>query len=88
MSRARKHLPIGTVFGKLTVVGGHFMRAGEPWYRCVTQCACGKVTEPFVHQLRYGSTSSCGCGRIQGLKRAWAEQRAAKELAEATGEQA
>lgn len=56
-------IPVGTKFGKLTViedigyreqVEGHSRR----WYKC--QCECGNIKEVMGNMLKQGQTSSCG----------------------------
>ena len=56
-------IPIGTVFGKLTVledigfreqVAGHNRR----WYKC--QCECGRIHEVQGNMLKQGQVLSCG----------------------------
>lgn len=74
-----KMIPIGTVVGQLTVVGGpeehlswHFSKKlGRETkyvaYRQLCRCSCGGETMVFVGNLRRGSTSSCGClRRLEG----------------------
>lgn len=59
-------IPIGSVFGKLTVVGRATVRpGGNAYWRC--QCECGRETEVAGRDLRAGSTTSCGCKKLSRL---------------------
>ena len=44
-------------FGKLTVI-----KYNRPYWEC--KCDCGKTVNVLSHNLRNGSTTSCGCSRI------------------------
>lgn len=53
-------VPVGSVFGKLTVLGRSDMsRPGYERLRCM--CECGVEAHPHIHNLRRGKTKSCGC---------------------------
>lgn len=73
MPQKRIDIPIGAVFGRLTVVRARrrSQRHGLQW-ECL--CACGNTTHALGGNLRKGNTKSCGCWRrehshIQGLSR-------------------
>ena len=51
----------GMRFGRLTVLqeGEKSGSGGQSRWICI--CDCGRITEPFGHNLRSGGTKSCGC---------------------------
>jgi 5-methylcytosine-specific restriction endonuclease McrA len=53
-----KHIPKGTVFGKLTTTGVFKSKSG---WECT--CSCGNTTYVPSYNLKSGNTKSCGCGR-------------------------
>ena len=58
----------GQRFGKLTVLREDTSKAGTAaWWIC--RCDCGEITSAKGTSIRYGTTSSCGCGRIDSLAR-------------------
>ena len=66
----KNKIPIGTRFGKLTViedigfrqqVEGHQRR----WYKC--QCDCGKTKEVMGNLLKEGKVSSCGLCNLNSV---------------------
>lgn len=59
-----KHFPVGTTFGRLTVVGEPESRKSAQqslvyFYPC--QCSCGKTKLVIRSALTAGLTKSCGC---------------------------
>ena len=54
----KKPIPIGTKFGRLTVIG----ESQKNGYS-VCRCECGTVVEKYNTYLRNGSVRSCGCLR-------------------------
>lgn len=51
-------IPIGAVFGSLTVIGdAHYV--GRKW-KVPCRCTCGTETTPISFSLRSGSTKTCG----------------------------
>ena len=62
--RLSKDIPVGSVFGRLTVVG-----VGSKSGLSVCRCACGVVKEVLNDGLKHGSTRSCGCLRSDNGKR-------------------
>lgn len=52
-------IPIGTVFGKLTVVGETFSKKSEG--HCKVKCECGKEKVMRTRQLQGSEIKSCGC---------------------------
>ena len=54
----RRHVEIGTVFYRLTVIGSSFVN-GQTVACC--QCDCGNITNVLPYALKSGSTRSCGC---------------------------
>lgn len=55
---------IGAVFGRWTVVGEPRDHAGrDRWIPC--RCACGTEREVRQSTLRYGSSASCGCLKVE-----------------------
>lgn len=57
----KQHEPIelGSVFGRLTVVGPPMKMKGTIQYQCM--CACGTYAFVLGSHLRKGHTRSCGC---------------------------
>lgn len=55
---ARKIIPNGTVFGKLTVIGVILPHARHTHMRC--KCVCGTEFSVRASHLRVGQTVSCG----------------------------
>ena len=59
-------IPVGSKFGKLTVIGRASVRpGGEAFWRC--SCDCGNECEVRSHDLRKGHTTSCGCNKLNTL---------------------
>ncbi len=59
---------IGQKFGRLLVVEKTDKRQNEcVVWRC--QCDCGSFVEVAGYKLRNGHTSSCGCYRLEQLKK-------------------
>lgn len=72
--RKFQDIPIGAVFGKLTVTGLAKLNGGKRKIPC--KCECGAETEPFSFSLTSGKTLSCGtCDRkcSPNVKRAIAQ---------------
>lgn len=71
-------LEAGQRFGRLTVVG-----IGEPYMdargwaqrRWLVRCDCGEERNVWASALRSGASASCGCWRVEGLRRAAPKQR-------------
>lgn len=59
MGRAQIDIPMGTVFGGWTVVGGPIQKSLKKYYVCA--CECGAQREIYQYHLRSGQSSSCGC---------------------------
>lgn len=58
----RNPLPLGSVFGRLTVTGASLPTTEDDSYRYYEcTCTCGKVIYPRKDSLVCGDTSSCGC---------------------------
>lgn len=58
--KKKEPLEIGSVFGKLTVIGEEY-RGKHYTYKCKVSCTCGNVLDVSVNSLRNGHTASCGC---------------------------
>lgn len=58
-------MTIGSVFGRLTVIGSSPKRGNNIAWTCT--CTCGKTVSVAGTSLRLGRTQSCGCLRIQRL---------------------
>lgn len=69
-----KPIPLGTVFGRLTVIGDapNRGRIGKHW---LCRCECGQLAEVGGGPLRSKSTLSCGCLRNDNRRKAWAVSR-------------
>ena len=52
-------MPIGAVYGRLTIVGAPENRANVLYYPC--RCSCGTEITVRGESLRSGNTTSCGC---------------------------
>lgn len=57
----------GQKFGMLTVVGRAENRGKNTAWRCI--CDCGNEKDVLTHNLISGKSKSCGCARINTLKR-------------------
>ncbi len=55
----RMLIPIGTKFGRLTVVGEPYKV--KHWHCVMCQCECGQIKGIMESSLRNGDTKSCGC---------------------------
>ena len=67
-----KHIPIpvGTVYGRLTVLDAPTIRSnvGDVMYLC--ECTCKSEPRHYYNgKLRRGTTQSCGCFRKDELKK-------------------
>jgi len=61
---AKQIVPVGTKFGKLTVISDAeptIGSSGKPHRRLLCQCECGKQTTPRLDALKRGRVVSCGC---------------------------
>lgn len=64
----RLEVPIGTRFGRLTVVGEAepaILPSGLAVRTLACRCTCGEAVEVFMKHLRSGATQSCGCLRAE-----------------------
>lgn len=64
---------LGEVFGRLTVLSLHHSDPQGRWWVC--QCECGSFAIVPAKSLKFGKTSSCGCG-IGGLRHGHCKGRA------------
>lgn len=55
--------PVGTIFGRLTVVESYVAEPDDKKKvnRCICKCECGTNIDVPVNTLRTGHTKSCGC---------------------------
>lgn len=61
-----KEIPIGTKFGKLTVISRAPVRPGGfAYWKC--KCECGNTCEVSGHNLRNKHTLSCGCDKRKNI---------------------
>ncbi len=61
MSRA-KHIPVGTVFGRLTVLGPGETVPGLQASTSICSCRCGSPARSYLNiRLRGDGAKSCGC---------------------------
>lgn len=58
---ARLQIPIGAVFGRLTVLKHLPSTNGSRRVQCL--CSCGSVKDYILKSIRTGNTASCGCLR-------------------------
>lgn len=65
----KKPTEAGYVYGKLTALRPVRAKAGVQGVRWKCQCACGKQTIVRAKDLRYGTTTSCGCAKANAMKR-------------------
>jgi transposase len=54
-------IPIGSKFGRLTIVGPPEYKARDPFYP--VRCECGTQKKVMHYSLKNGDTRSCGCLR-------------------------
>lgn len=64
---SRSEVPIGEVFGHLTVLAPGVHRGKAAHWICL--CTCGKTKEINAANIKSGSTKSCGCARGRTGKR-------------------
>ena len=57
----------GQVFGRLTVIEYYETRKGRARWHC--QCSCGNIKVIDGKSLRNGATKSCGCFRVDEMKK-------------------
>lgn len=65
----KKPTEAGDKFGKLTAIRPVRAKAGVQGLRWKCQCACGKLTIVRAKDLRFGTTTSCGCAKANAIKR-------------------
>ena len=59
MAMPRTLLPLGSTFGRLTVVSAPMSSRGHTYYKC--ECSCGTKVVVQAGNLKSGNTKSCGC---------------------------
>jgi hypothetical protein len=58
----RLDLPPGTLFGSWTVLNEAPRKTGQPYARYfLCRCVCGTEREVFLHHLKRGKSTNCGC---------------------------
>lgn len=57
---------LGKVYGRLTVISPSDSINNRTYWKC--RCVCNKVCNVRADQLKDGTTSSCGCLRIERLR--------------------
>lgn len=60
---------IGEKFGKLKVLSIVGRSDNNYNYFAICECDCGTRRKFDLNKLRLGRTKSCGCGRLEGIKR-------------------
>ena len=62
-----KHIeiPVGTTYGRLTILPYPVRQVGKGNYQYCCQCSCGKLGWFYASKLRAGTTTSCGCFRSE-----------------------
>ena len=68
-NKQKGEIPLGTKFGKLTVIedlGYRMQSRGKQarWSKC--KCDCGNTIEVLNNNLKNGNTQSCGCVKSRG----------------------
>lgn len=58
---------VGMRFGQLTVLT--MFRDCKGAMKCICQCDCGNLTEPYWNNVKAGRTESCGCGEEANRKK-------------------
>ena len=70
MAAPRVTIPVGTRFGKLTVLGEGPLLGSRRVRSLECRCDCGTITSPSLQNLRReNGTRSCGCDKEMVLKR-------------------
>ncbi len=54
-----KNIPVGSIFGRLTVIGLDETKIGKAYWIC--NCSCGNTVSVNAYNLKKGATKSCGC---------------------------
>jgi len=67
MSHKKIHIKSGQVFGRLTALHDDFLIGRNRWVNCL--CSCGKTKSIRLSSLIRGYSASCGCYRIEQLKK-------------------
>ena len=68
MPHGKKHNLKNRRFGKLKVIEEAYKDKGKNiHWKCI--CDCGTETFPAAHTLVSGHTKSCGCTRIESIKK-------------------
>ena len=65
--RTHMPIPVGTKFGRLTILDYPTRLMGRGNYQYFCKCACGSTNWFYAHKMRSGHTSSCGCYRADSL---------------------
>ena len=69
MAMPRTEIPVGTRFGKLTVIGEGLPKGKRNERTLECRCDCGNVTSPLLSNLRKTTgTRSCGCDKIAAIQ--------------------
>lgn len=69
MNKEKGDIPLGTIFGKLTVIedGGYItMPSGRTIRQHLCRCECGNILMISGNNLKTGTSQSCGCVSSRG----------------------
>ena len=58
-------IPVGTTYGRLTILDQPPRQIGKGNYQYFCQCSCGNSGWFYAYKLKSGHTKSCGCLRIE-----------------------
>ncbi len=67
--KCKVHIPIGTRFGRLTILEDTGEQGSEKCALWLCLCDCGKQIKVSVHSLKKGNTRSCGCLQRDAVRR-------------------
>ena len=65
MGRKHTPIPVGTTYGRLTILDQPPRQIGKGNYQYFCQCECSNLDWFYSHKLRSGHTQSCGCFRSE-----------------------
>jgi hypothetical protein len=66
-----KNMPVGLVFGRLTVTDSWRIvtrPTGKRERKWCCVCECGNTVEAYLHEMKHGKVQSCGCLRREEMQ--------------------